>query len=71
MLQRSPEAAAEAAELAPALLKVLADGISKPIMRSDGPAALLALSLIAAAHSGARASILKDKACPERIPGAL
>lgn len=65
-MQKSPEAAAQAAELAPALLKVLADGLSKPVMRSDGLAALLALTLISAADSGARDGIVKDKVRAER-----
>lgn len=62
VLQSSPDAAAQAAELVQPLLKVLADGLSKPVMRGDGLAALLALSLIAAADSSARTAVSKEKA---------
>jgi hypothetical protein len=62
LLRTQQEAAQQAVELASPLLKLLPDAISKPAMRGDGVAAMLALSVIASANLPSRAGIHADKA---------
>ena len=62
LLRSQPEAAGQAVALASPLLKLLPDALSKPALRGDGVAAMLALSFIASADTATRAVIHADKA---------
>ncbi len=63
VLQAAPALAQGAASLAPAVSPVLADALAKAAVRSEGVAALLALTSFAAADCGAAAHCDSQKVC--------
>jgi hypothetical protein len=60
-LRSCPEARAQAGGLAPALARVVKDGLAKPAQRADGLLALLAAAYVGAADGAARAELERER----------